>query len=272
MENENYLTLALDKFVKHMRQERLAKRTIDMYVWVVQQLAKVDTRLYRLSNETIQNFILESESGSGQNIKINALKKFFEVNHPDKRIKVFIRPRRERKLIEVLTQTEVLKIIDSIEHPKQKAIVAGLYFHGFRLNELLNLKYQHIDREKNLIIVREGKGAKDRYVPLNEYWIETLKAFARFAGHNKGYEGYIFRPYSESSVRAILNRKAAELGIKKNVHPHLLRDCYATHLLNQGIDTRFIQEILGHENIKTTQKYLHISAVNISKIELKKIA
>lgn len=269
MENENYLTLAIEKYVKHMRQERLSKRTIEMYVWVIHQLAKVDTRFYRLSNETIQNFILESESGSAQNIKINALKKFFEVNHPDKRIKVFIRPRKERKLIEVMTQKEVLSIINSIEHPKQKAIIAGLYFHGFRLNELLNLKYQHIDREKNLIMIRDGKGAKDRYVPLNEYWIDYLKEFARFAGHKKGYNDFIFRPYSESSVRAILKRKAIELGIKKKVYPHLLRDCYATHLLQQGIDTRFIQEILGHENIKTTQKYLHISAVNISQIALK---
>lgn len=269
MENENYLTVALKNFVKHMRQERLSKRTIKMYVWVVEQLAKTDSRLYRLSNETIQDFILMADSGSAQNVRINALKKYFEVNHPDKKIKVFIRPRKERKLIEVMTQKEVLSIIAAIIHPKQKAIISGLYFHGFRLNELLNLKYQHIDREKNLILIRDGKGAKDRYVPLNEYWIEYLKSFARFACHKKGYEDYIFRPYSESSVRAVLKRKAAELGIKKKVYPHLLRDCYATHLLQQGIDTRFIQEILGHEDIKTTQKYLHISAVNISQIALK---
>jgi len=269
MNNENYLTDSIKKYVKHMRQERLSKRTIEMYVWVVNQLAKVDTRLYRLSNETIQSFILESESGSAQNISINALKKFFYVNHPEKRIKVFIRPRKERKLIEVMTQKEVMSIINSIEHPKQKAIISGLYFHGFRLNELLNLKYSHIDREKNLILIREGKGAKDRYVPLNKYWIEYLKAFAKFAGHKKGYDGFIFRPYSESSVRAVLKTKAQKLGIKKKVYPHLLRDCYATHLLQQGIDTRFIQEILGHENIRTTQKYLHVSAVNISEIALK---
>ena len=269
MEYKNYLTLAIKKYVKHMRQERLSGHTIEMYVWVVNKLAKVDTRLYRLSNETIQDFILESESGSGQNIKINALKKFYEVNHPDKRINVFVRPRKERRLIEVLTQKEVMAIIGSISHPKQKAIISGLYFHGFRLNELLNLKYQHIDREKNLIMIRGGKGAKDRYVPLNEYWIDYLKYHAIYSGHKKDYAGYIFRPYSESSVRSILKRKAKELGIKKNVHPHILRDCYASHLLEQGIDTRFIQEILGHENIKTTQKYLHISAVNISKIALK---
>lgn len=269
MENENYLTEARKKLVKHMRQERLSGKTIKIYIGVVDKLAKVDTRLYRLSNETIQNFILESESGSAQNIKINALKKFFEVNHPEKRINVFIRPKKERKLIEVMTQKEVLSIINSIQHPKQKAIIAGLYFHGFRLNELLNLKYSHIDREKNLVMIRDGKGSKDRYVPLNEYWIDYLKAFARFAGHKKGYDDFIFRPYSESSVRATLKRKAKELGIKKKVYPHLLRDCYATHLLQQGIDTRFIQEILGHEKITTTQKYLQISAVNISQIALK---
>lgn len=269
MHPENYLTLSLDKFVKHMRQERLSNRTMQMYVWVVNQLALKDSRLYRTTNEEIQDFILESASASGQNIRINALKKYFYVNHPEKRIKVFIRPRKERKLIEVLTQKEVLSIINSINHPKQKAIISGLYLHGFRLNELLNLKYQHIDREKNLILIRDGKGSKDRYVPLNGNWIEYLKAFAKFAGHKKGYDEYIFRPYSESSVRAVLKDKASKLGIKKNIYPHLLRDCYATHLLEQGIDTRFIQEILGHEKLETTQKYLHISSANISKIILK---
>ena len=269
MNKSDYLTLAIEKFVKHMRMERLSSKTINSYVRVVEKLAEYDSRVYRLSNEQIQNFILTSNSGSSQNVKINALQKFFKVNHPAKRIKVFIRPRNEWKLIEVLTQKEVWKIINSVTHPKQKAIISGLYLGGLRLNELLNLKYNHIDREKGLILVRKGKGNKDRYVPLNEKWIEFLTVFAKSAGHNKRYNGYIFRPYSESSVRAILNRKALELGIKKNVYPHLMRDCFATHLLQQGIDTRFIQEILGHEHITTTQKYEHIASDDISKIALK---
>jgi integrase/recombinase XerD len=266
---KDYLTLALLKFVKHMKMERLSERTILAYTDIVKKLAKIDSRLYRLSNEQIQDFILEAASGSAQNLRINALKKFFLVNHPEKKIKVFIRPRKERKLIEVLSQFEVMSIINSINHPKQKAIISGLYFHGLRLNELLNLKYNHIDRSRNLIIIREGKGKKDRLVPLHVDWVEYLKVFASFAGHRKGYDNYIFRPYSESSVRSILKRKSKQLGIKKNIYPHLLRDSFATHLLEQGIDSRFIQEILGHEKIQTTQKYLHVSAVNISKISLK---
>ncbi|MGM0377844.1 MAG: tyrosine-type recombinase/integrase [Bacteroidota bacterium] len=172
-------------------------------------------------------------------------------------------------MIEVLSQKEVMAIINSISHPKQKAIISGLYFHGLRLNELLNLQYNHIDRNRNLVIIREGKGKKDRLVPLSKNWIPLLKSFAKFAGHKKGHEGFIFRPYSASSVRNILKRKSKQLGINKNIYPHLLRDCYASHLLEQGIDTRFIQEILGHEKLSTTQKYLHVSATNISKIALK---
>lgn len=266
MEKSNYLTDAIEKYVKYMKMERLSVKTIRAYVSVVEKLSETDSRLYRLSNEQIQDFILTSKSGSSQNVKINALQKFFKVNHPEKRIKVFIRPRRERKLIEVLTKKEVWSIINSISHPKQKAIISGLYLGGLRISELLNLKYNHIDRDKGLIIIREGKGKKDRYVPLHKQWIKYLKQYARFAGHKKGFTGYIFRPYSESSVRAILKRKAKQLGIKKNVYPHLLRDCFATHLLQQGIDSRYIQEILGHERITTTQKYEHVASSDISQI------
>lgn len=269
MKNEDYLTMAMEKLVRHMRLERLSKRTIESYTGIIMKLAKIDRRIYRLSDATIQDFILEARSCSSQNLRINALKKFFYVNHPARKVKAFIRPRKAKKLIEVLSQQEVMNIIRLITNPKQKAIISGLYFHGLRLNELLNLKYQHIDRSRGLLIVREGKGRKDRLVPLHADWLTYLAEFARSAGHGKGYEGYIFRPYSASSVRNILNRKARRLGILKNIYPHLLRDSYATHLLQQGIDTRFIQEILGHAKISTTQKYLHVSAINISEIALK---
>jgi len=269
MIKKDYLTVSLEKFVRNMRLERLSDETIDSYTWIIKKLAEVDRRIYRLSDATIQEFILEASSGSSQNLRINALKKFFYVNHPSRRVKAFIRPRKAKKLIEVLSQAEVMNLIRLITHPKQKAIISGLYFHGLRLNELLNMKYSHIDRGRGLLIVREGKGRKDRLVPLHTEWLNYLAAFARSAGHGKHYDGYIFRPYSESSVRNILKRRAAELGIRKNIYPHLLRDSYATHLLQQGIDTRFIQEILGHEKISTTQKYIHVSAVNISTIALK---
>ena len=266
----DYLTLSMKKFVNYMTQERLSENTISIYSKVINKLSEIDTRIYRLSNEQIQSFILESESTSAQDLKINALKKFYKVNHPKKRIKVFIRPRKAKKIIEVLSTKEVGSLLDSIKHPKQKAIISGIYYHGLRISEILKLKYTDIDKDRNVLVIREGKGMKDGLAPLHEEWLKNLKVYSMSVGHKKGYDNYIFYPYSESSIRTLLKRHARKVGITKNVNPHLLRDCYASHLLEQGYDISYIQEILRHSDIRTTRKYVHISAINISRIKLKK--
>ena len=264
----DYLTQSIEKYVKHMQQEGLSEKTIKMYCDYIYKLAVTDSRLYRLSNEQIQDFILQYKSGATQNVVINALAKFFKVNHPEKRIKVFIRPKLPVKFTEVLTREEVWNIINSISHVKQKAIIAGIYLHGLRRSEILNLRYENIDRKRHLLIIREGKGKKDRPVPLNDTWLKYVEKYALKEGHRKGYKNPIFFPYSASSITNILKRKAKELGIVKNVYPHLLRDTYATHLLQQGVDIKFIQEILGHSRVTTTEKYIHLSAIDIANIQL----
>lgn len=95
----NYLTLANEKFVKFMQQKRYSQSTIDQYFGYVEKLSEIDSRLYRLTNNQIQDYILQSASASSQNCKINALKLFFRLNNPEKKIKVFIRPRKENILI-----------------------------------------------------------------------------------------------------------------------------------------------------------------------------
>lgn len=268
----NNLTLGINKYVKYMKQKGFSKSTIDQYCSYINKIAKIDSRLYRLSNNQIQDYILESKSFSSQNCKINALKLFFKINYPTKNIKVFIRPRKERKLIEILTIEEVWDIINSITHHKQKAIISGIYLHGLRRSEILNLRYENIDKSRNLLCIKSSKGKKDRFIPLNKTWLNHLEIYARKEGHKKGYDKPIFYPYSESSIYNIVKNKSKIVGIKKRVYPHLLRDCYASHLLEQGIDTRYIQEILGHEKLETTQKYLHVSAINISTISLKVVS
>lgn len=266
----NYMTESIDKFVKYMNQRRFSESTINQYLSYVNKLSKIDSRLYRLTNNQIQNFILESDSASSQNCKINALKLFFKINNPDKRIKVFIRPKKEKKIINILTKSEVWQLINLIDHPKQKAIITGIYLHGLRRSEILKLKYEDIDKERGLLFIRQSKNNKDRLVPLNKDWLKYLAEYSKCYNHKKGHETPIFYLYSPGSIYKIIKNKAALLGITKNVYPHLLRDCYASHLLEQGVDTRYIQEILGHSKIQTTQKYLHVSALNISTIQLEK--
>lgn len=264
----DYLTLSIEKFVKYMKSERLVNSTIESYVHTIRCLSIIDTRLYRLTNIQIQDFILDSISESAQNLKISAIKKYYIVNHPRKRISVFIRPNKSKRIIEILSISEVWKIIDSIKHTKQKAIISCIYCHGLRALESINLKYSDIDKKRNLLIIRNGKGRKDRPVPLNKRWLKYLTKYAIKMGHTKEYDGYIFRPYTKSSIRNAIKLKAKKAGIRKNVYTHLLRDCYASHLYQQGVPLKTIQEILGHSDIKTTTKYIHISAINISGVEL----
>lgn len=255
-----------------MKQEGLSENTINQYVSYINKISEIDTRIYRLSNEQIQSFILKSDSKEGQNCKINALKKYFKVNHPERNIKVFIRPKIDKKVIEILTPEEVWRIVNSIKHTKQKAIVTGIYLHGLRISEVLKLRYQDIDRNRGLLIIRNGKGSKDRLVPLHKEWLNYLAKYSIEKGHKKGYINPIFQPYSESSIRNTIKKHCKKVGVNKRVYPHLLRDCYASHLLQSGYDISIIQEVLGHEKIETTRKYIYISAVNISDVKLKIVA
>ena len=265
---KNYLTEAKENFVRYMRQRRYSESTIRQYTGYIDKLAETGSRLYRLSNRQIQDFILESNSESSQDGKINALKLFFRLNNPGKRIRVFTRPRKAKQIIEVLTREEVWQIINSISHVKQKAIISGIYLHGLRRSEILNLKYQNIDRERGLLVIRQGKGRKDRLVPLNKEWLKYLAKYARTMKHGKDYDLPIFQPYSASSILAIIKSKAKAVGIRKRVYVHLLRDSFATHLHQQGIDIRYIQEILGHSRVTTTEKYIHLSGKDIANIQL----
>ncbi len=269
---ENYLTSSISKYVKHMRQQGLSLSTIEQYVGYINKLSEIDTRLYRLTNEQIQDYILQSQSESGQNCKINAIKKYYKLNHPQKRIKVFVRPKKSNKIIEILTISETWKIISSITHLKQKAIISGIYLHGLRISEILKLKYSDIDRNRGLLIIRQSKGKKDRLVPLHNEWLRYLTKYAIQNDHKKGYSNSIFEPYSQSSIRNTLKNHAKKAGITKYVYPHLLRDTYASHLIESGYDISIIQEILGHSRVETTRKYIHFSAINISKVHLRLVS
>lgn len=263
-----YLTHSLDNYVKFMNQRRYSKNTIIQYCSYINNLSKIDSRIYRLTNSQIQEYIVNSISESTQNCKINAIKLFFKINHPERKFKAFIRPQKSRKIIEILTVEEIWGIINNITHIKQKAIISGIYLHGLRISEILNLQYNNINRKEGILLIRQSKGRKDRVVPLNKRWLKYLKAYSIQQNHRKGYNNPIFQPYSKSSVSNILKNKASILNINKRVYPHLLRDSYATHLLQQGVDIKYIQEILGHFKITTTEKYIHLSTKDVANIEL----
>jgi len=175
-------------------------------------------------------------------------------------------PRYEKKLPLILSREEVKSLLEAPENLGHRAILATMYGAGLRVSEVTNLKVADLDRERKVIHVRGGKGNKDRQVmfaqPLREvlvaYWRWKRPADWLFPGGSPGC------PISRESVFQLCRKAAQRAGIDKAVHPHSLRHAFATHLLDDGVSLLVIQALLGHANLKTTARYLHVSNAAVS--------
>lgn len=179
------------------------------------------------------------------------------------------RPRKDKKLPVVLSKEEVAGILSSVENLKHRAILMLVYSAGLRVSEVVKLKLADIDNNRMLIHIKGAEGKKDRYAMLSKMALETLREYWGqykpeqwlFEGVRKG------RHLSTRTVEKILEHARERAGIIKAVTVHTLRHSFATHLLEAGTDLRYIQELLGHANSKTTEIYTHVSAKNIGQIK-----
>ncbi len=168
----------------------------------------------------------------------------------------------------VLSLKEVQKILRSCKNLKHKTILVTIYSLGIRLGEVLNLKISDIDSDRMEINIRQAKGNRDRIVFLPESLLKILRSyFKKYKPQNYLFEGRNGKEYSRTSVGNILKKALKKSNIKKKASIHTLRHSFATHLLEQGTDIRFIQELLGHKNIATTQIYTKISKNSIKSIK-----
>ena len=174
-------------------------------------------------------------------------------------------PRREFKLPHYLTKEEVLKLIESCRSDKQRAIVETFYGSGIRLEELRMLKLTDIESKNNRIIVRCGKGRKDRYTLLSKRLVETLRNYYR--SQQQKPKSYLFEgqklgePLHSRSIQHSVTMAYQNAGLSAKEHKvHALRHSFATHLLDAGVDLHTIKELLGHSDIKTTTIYLHLQS------------
>lgn len=179
------------------------------------------------------------------------------------------RPKIEKKIPEFLTLEEVSSLlnfkVNNEFEARNKAILELLYSSGLRISELTSLELSNIDLDECLVRVM-GKGSKERIVPLGDYAIEALKEYIYFYRPmlNKNNSSYIFLNnrggvLSRQFIFKVIKEECIKKGIRKNVSPHTLRHTFATHLLKNGADLRIIQELLGHENLSTTQIYTHLT-------------
>ncbi len=203
------------------------------------------------------------------NSRINAIKFYFEkVLHQPKMFFDIPRPKTPLQLPKVLSKMEIRGLLMQIENPKHMLIMQLTYGMGLRVSEVVGLKKQHIDMDRMQVLIANGKGKKDRYVALPSAVCALLQAyFIKYQPTDWLFEGQYGGHYTARSVQLIFKRAMQKAGIHKNIGVHGLRHSYATHLLEDGADIRYIQALLGHSSIKTTEIYRHVSATNHLQIQ-----
>jgi site-specific recombinase XerD len=263
-------------FISYLKGKRYSDSTVQTYfTYIADFLSFVnDIPLDTLTNRDVERFIEEvfiprKYSISTHRQFISAVKLFI-VFYPNSKIEnlALTRPNRSKFLPSVLSKEEVIDILRCTKNLKHRAILAMIYSAGLRISELLNLQLNHIDIDRRQIVVKNGKGRKDRnvilaksFIPLMLNYLQTYKPNVYFT------EGKPSHKYSAESIRAFLKRSCKVATISKNVTPHTLRHSYATHLLENGIDLRYIQELLGHSKPETTMLYTHVAKKDLLNIE-----
>lgn len=193
---------------------------------------------------------------------------YLDVLKKDIDFNFFIKMKKPNSLPNILTINEIKKIIGSIANLKHKAIISTIYSCGLRISEAVNLEIKDIDSSAMTVKIVNAKGKNDRYVMLSPKLLELLRDyFVEYKPSKYLFEGQLGDRYSTRSIQQVFNKAIIAAGIKKRVTVHSLRHSFASHLLDNGTDIRFIQELLGHKHLSTTQIYTHINPVSVKKIK-----
>ena len=268
----------LSQFEQRLRIQRYSDATIRNYKSALDNFLKlVEKKISSIAEidvvvvEKYIYWLIEKKniSSSFQRTIVASIDKFFSlVVESPLAIRHLYPKQLKQSLPDFLTPPEVKKLIDATHNIKHKCIVELLYAGGLRLSELLCLKITDIDSHNMIICINSGKGKKDRVVMLSEKLLTDLRSyFIEYHPTEFLFIGQSGGQYSDKSVQNIVKEAAIKAGIKKHVTPHTLRHSFATHLLEKGTDIRYIQELLGHKSVHTTEIYTHITDVSRSTIK-----
>ncbi|WP_181308928.1 tyrosine-type recombinase/integrase [Rufibacter sp. XAAS-G3-1] len=203
------------------------------------------------------------------NQSINAVKFYYQrvlLRH-EVRLNQVERPGRPECLPHVLSKQDVAKILSATENPKHRCLLQLLYAGGLRIGEVINLKITDVQSGRNLLLIRGGKGKKDRTTLLSQRLLECLRAYYKqYKPKVWLFEGQAGGQYTVESIRNVFRASKEKAGVKAQATPHTLRHSFATHLLEQGTDLRYIQALLGHKSSKTTEIYTHVTTHAMEKI------
>ena len=257
----------LEKLRRELEIRNFSRKTVKSYVHFTGKFLEY-SKGKGINEDTVKEYVqnrLASSDPSTVSASISAIKFFFE-NVLKQGIDVPY-PKRNRKLPEVLAAEEVRRLVDSTMNVKHKLILKLLYGCGLRVSEVVNLKKEDINFDEGLIHVRLSKGRKDRFVKIPDSLKGELEGYSKLSEGAHFFMSQRGGKLTTATIQKIVKNAAKKAGIKKRVSPHTLRHSFATHLLEQGIDLRIIQKLLGHSDIKTTQIYTQVSTQTIKNVQ-----
>jgi integrase/recombinase XerD len=256
------------RMIEELRLRNYSPNTITVYIRCIANFAQhFHVSPDRLGPEHIrqyQLFLVQRKKVSWAlfNQTVCALRFFYQhILHRNWMIDYIPYPRHEEKLPVVLSPAEVAAVLEATRNLKHRTILMTIYAAGLRVSEVTHLRVADIDSQRQVICIRQGKDRKDRQVMLSPKLLEVLRIYWKsyrptvwlFSGESPEH------PVSSETVRRICQQAGEAAHLSKRISPHTLRHCFATHLLEDEIDLRRIQLLLGHRNLKTTAKYLHVS-------------
>lgn len=261
----------LIKLENEIKSRGFSGKTLKSYMFhVARFLSDVKIDPITISDSDIQSYFLNIGNFMDPltvNLRISAVKFFYREILGREFILNYVK--RPKKLPEVLTKEETVRILKSISNTKHRLMIETVYGCGLRVSEVVRLKKDDVRFEEGVLFVREGKGMKDRVINFPTSLSSRLENYLNSRSDNNPFVFDSSRGghLSIKSVQKVLERAVKKAGIAKNVHVHTLRHSYATHLLEQGTDLRIIQRLLGHSDIKTTQIYTHVSTATIKNVK-----
>jgi len=230
--------------------------------------------IHKVSSQQLSEFFYhcKKELGYGYSMMKQLLASvrflYHEVLNEEVDFNFHIKMKKPSQIPAVLSTREVEVLLKSFSNLKHKAIFTLMYSAGSRVGELLSLKIKDIDSDRMQIRISQGKGQKDRYSILSEKVLPLLRDYVKeYQTKEYLFEGQNGGPYSASSIQALMRKHKLICKITKKATPHTLRHSFATHLLDNGTDIRFIQELLGHKHISTTQIYTHVSSRRLKDVK-----
>ena len=265
----------IEKLDKEIRSRKYSLKTRKAYLYFNRLLCgKLQKNPEEIRSCDITEFlaIMEKDrdySAASLNLAINALKFFYRYVFRSNIVNDLKRPVNNRRLPVVLSADEIVGILNTEANPKHRLLLMLVYSSGLRVSEVVALKKEHIDLSRNVILVEQSKGRKDRYTMLSEKTARFLKDYYEFFKVKDWlFPGQpVMRHLSVRSAQHIFDKAARRAGITKKISIHCLRHTFATHLLENGTDIRYIQTLLGHSSIRTTERYTHVAAHDVLKIK-----